>query len=56
VKLTRSEAAQLRQSVARVDGWLSVATAKDLADGLAWYSRARGMAEAMTSDYGKSPS
>jgi hypothetical protein len=24
-----------------VDGWLSVATAQDLADGLAWYDRAR---------------
>jgi hypothetical protein len=41
VKLTRSEAMRLRHSVARVDGWLSVATAQDLANGLAWYDRAR---------------
>src|SRR4051794_1556149 len=35
---------QLRHSVARVDGWLSVATAQDLADGIAWYDRARSEA------------
>jgi hypothetical protein len=52
VKLTRSEAAKLRHSVARVDGWLSVATAQDLADGLAWYDRAYREAETMATDYG----
>jgi hypothetical protein len=30
MRLTRSESMRLRHSVARVDGWLSVATAKDL--------------------------
>jgi hypothetical protein len=50
LKLTRAEAARLRHSVARVDGWLSVATAADLAAGLAWYDRARGMAESMALD------
>lgn len=47
MKLTRSEAAKLRHQVARVDGWLSVATAADLADGLAWYDRARRAAAEM---------
>lgn len=41
MRLTRSEAQRLRHSVARVDGWLSAATAQDLANGLAWYDRAR---------------
>jgi hypothetical protein len=45
VKLTRSEAMKLRHAVARVDGWLDAATAQDLADGLAWYDRARRAAE-----------
>jgi hypothetical protein len=52
MKLTQSEAQRLRYSVARVDGWLSVATAKDLADGLAWYDRARRMAESMADESG----
>jgi hypothetical protein len=52
VKLTRSEAMKLRHSVARVDKWLSLATAQDLADGLAWYDRARQMAEAMSAETG----
>jgi hypothetical protein len=47
VKLTRSEAMKLRHAVARVDGWLDAATAQDLADGLAWYDRARRAAESM---------
>jgi hypothetical protein len=54
VKLTRSEAAKLRHSVARVDGWLSVATAQDLADGLSWYDRAHREAEAMAAETGLS--
>jgi hypothetical protein len=54
MKLTRSEAMQLRHSVARVDGWLSVATAQDLADGIAWYDRARSIAEAMAEESGLS--
>lgn len=52
MKLTRSEAMRLRHSVARVDGWLDAATAQDLADGLAWYDRARGEAERMSDTYG----
>jgi hypothetical protein len=45
---------RLRHSVARVDGWLSVATAQDLANGLAWYDRARSMAESIARRYGVS--
>jgi hypothetical protein len=52
MKLTRSEAMKLRHSVARVDKWLSLATPQDLADGLAWYDRARGMAEEMAAESG----
>jgi hypothetical protein len=52
LKLTRSEAAKLRHAVARVDGWLDAATAEDLADGLAWYDRARGEAESMAAESG----
>jgi hypothetical protein len=52
MKLTRSEAMRLRHSVARVDGWLDAATAQDLADGLAWYDRARREAERMSRTYG----
>lgn len=54
MKLTRSEAMRLRHSVARVDGWLSVATAADLAAGLAWYDRARAVAERMAAETGLS--
>lgn len=54
MKLTRSEAMTLRHSVARVDGWLTAATAQDLADGLAWYDRARREAERMSDAYGLS--
>lgn len=54
MRLTRSEAARLRQHVARVDGWLSVATAADLANGLAWYDRARSQAESMAAEHGLS--
>jgi hypothetical protein len=54
VRLTRSEAMRLRHAVARVDGWLTAATAKDLADGLAWYDRARAMAEEMSAGSGLS--
>src|SRR3954464_9498358 len=43
---------RLRHSVARVDGWLDAATAQDLADGLAWYDRARREAERMSEAYG----
>jgi hypothetical protein len=56
VRLTRSEAAKLRHQVARVDGWLSVATAADLAVGLAWYDRARRAAADMADRYGVSES
>jgi hypothetical protein len=52
VKLTRSEAMKLRHAVARVDGWLDAATAQDLADGLAWYDRARRAAESMAHESG----
>jgi hypothetical protein len=52
VKLTRSEAMKLRHAVARVDGWLDAATAQDLADGLAWYDRARRAAESMAQESG----
>jgi hypothetical protein len=45
---------KLRHAVARVDGWLTVATAQDLADGLAWYDRARGHAETMAAESGLS--
>jgi hypothetical protein len=45
---------KLRYSVARVDGWLNAATAQDLAEGLAWYDRARTVAEGMASEYGLS--
>lgn len=41
MKLTRSEAMKLRHSVERVDGWLSAATAHDLAVGISWYDRAQ---------------
>lgn len=54
VRLTRSEAMRLRHSVARVDGWLSVATAQDLANGLAWYGRALAVAESMAAETGLS--
>jgi hypothetical protein len=54
MRLTRSEAQRLRHSVARVDGWLSTATAQDLAAGLAWYDRARGEAEQMAAETGLS--
>jgi hypothetical protein len=54
VKLTRSEAGKLRHQVARVDGWLSVATAADLTNGLAWYDRARQEAESMAAETGLS--
>lgn len=52
MKLTRSEAMKLHHSVARVDKWLSLATDQDLADGLAWYDRARRMAENMSAETG----
>lgn len=52
MKLTRSEAMRLRHAAARVDGWLNAATAQDLADGLAWYDRARREAERMAVDSG----
>jgi hypothetical protein len=54
MKLTRSEAMKLRHASARVDAWLSVATAEDLASGLGWYDRARAMAEEMSAEYGLS--
>jgi hypothetical protein len=52
VRLTRSEATRLRYAVARVDGWLDAATAADLADGLAWYDRARRECERMAAEHG----
>jgi hypothetical protein len=54
VKLTRSEAMRLRHSVARVDGWLTVATAQDLANGLEWYDRARRIADDLAAESGLS--
>lgn len=52
MNLTRSEAMKLRHAVARVDGWLTLATADDLAAGLEWYDRARRIADAMAVEYG----
>lgn len=54
MKLTRSEAMKLRHSVERVDGWLSAATAHDLAMGISWYDRAQMMAEEMAEESGLS--
>lgn len=53
LKLTRSEAMKLRHAVARVDDWLELATADDLALGLAWYDNAGAIAESLAreSDY-----
>lgn len=50
MQLTRSEAMRLRHAVARVDSWLDVATLDDLANGVAWYDRAYGMAQTIAAE------
>jgi hypothetical protein len=45
---------KLRHSVARVDRWLDVATAQDLATGIGWYDRARQLAEDLARETGLS--